>query len=600
MFNFNSSLIILISVLVSVLVNTKVILPRLKYFMLMAITTGLIVALELFNVFEVNVSSALFKVLLCVYLIFTTLYLESDYASKIRENKLRIRIYVYLILSVIFMSAYYVFVNVEVHKGLSYYENIRKIGPYLFYIYQFVWLASEAISSKNKRITIFISLLILIAAIVSYYILNENIISLGTTLSLLFFYNAVEGTTNYFDSNLVNYNKEIYDLAYKNRKISKHKTLLIVNVTSNNVSDDLALDKLFFKSFYKFSKTEFACILSKKEYAKLELENIELKFIEKGNKASLKYQYIIVDSNTLNSKSFNINYLIDYVETKKEFSSKFYEFSSKDLEEIKKNKVLLERIKDATINDGFEIYYQPIYSTIHNTFESAEALIRLKNIDEIGYVSPEIFIPLAEKHGYAETIGNIVFEKVCAFYNKENLASLGVKYIELNVSGFHIVKENIVKDFTKIVEKYNLKPTNLNIEITESAQINDAKTVSKNLEDMRKLGFKFSMDDFGSGYSNMENIIVNNYELIKIDKSIVWGALKKDSLSHDTKTLLNTCISLAHSLNRKIVAEGVEDEKMVSFLKSHKVEYLQGYYFSKPIKESSYIEFLKTHQNTNK
>ena len=116
--------------------------------------------------------------------------------------------------------------------------------------------------------------------------------------------------------------------------------------------------------------------------------------------------------------------------------------------------------------------------------------------------------------------------------------------------------------------------------------------MDKNLRKLRILGFKFSMDDFGSGYSNMTNIVENSYELIKIDKSIVWSALKPNWKYEDSEILLNVCISLAHQLNRKIVAEGVETEEMKNYLIDEGVEYLQGYYFSKPLCEKDYIDFL--------
>ncbi len=253
---------------------------------------------------------------------------------------------------------------------------------------------------------------------------------------------------------------------------------------------------------------------------------------------------------------------------------------------------ILNLIKQAIDNDGFEMYYQPIYSTKDGKFISAEALIRLKNTKDYGYISPEIFIPIAEKNGYAEIIGNIVFDKVCKFYKESVLENKGVECIEVNISALHITSDSIVKDFTNTIKKYNLRAEAFNIEITETADIKDQNAATKNLNSLRSIGFKFSMDDFGTGYSSILNIVTNRYEQIKIDKSILWKATKNDVDKEDSQTLLNACISLGHSLGRKVVVEGVETEEMVKYLEKHNVEFLQGYYFSEPQAENDFVNFL--------
>lgn len=592
--NLSSSIIILISVVVSCFLNTKVILPRFKYFLLIIISTIIIVVSDSLYSFNTNILTDLLRKILCLYFLSFVLYLKKDNAMG-NNNKIRKTVlFIYLALFTICISCYYIFISVDVHTKSPYYDFIKKYLPFVFYIIQAIWIFIESIFNKNKKIPIILSLIVLVSALTSYYIFNENVLSLGVSLTLLFLYNGVEGNTNFYDLNLINYNANIFNLAYSNKKMNKNKVLVFIKICSNDVNKRTSLNKLFGKNFFKFKRKLFGCIINYDEFISFKTkQEINPIFKIDNEVINYKWQMLYIKNNFYNLISNDLTNLINYILSDNKIKKTIYEITEADLESIKKMKLILERVKDAVNNDGFEMYYQPIYSTKNKCFSSAEALIRLKNIEGIGYVSPEIFIPLAENNGLAEQIGNIVFDKVCSFYNKENLSNYGIKYIELNVSGLHIIKDNIVDDFTKIINKYNISPKNINIEITETAQIGSQEKMNENLKNLRNLGFKFSMDDFGSGYSNMTNIIENNYELIKIDKSIVWGALKENQASEESKILLNTCIVLAHKLNRKIVAEGVEDELMVEYLKARNVEYLQGYFYSKPRCENDFITFLK-------
>lgn len=249
-------------------------------------------------------------------------------------------------------------------------------------------------------------------------------------------------------------------------------------------------------------------------------------------------------------------------------------------------------VQDAIDNDGFEVHYQPIYSNSKKAFVSSEALVRLKDTETMGYISPEIFIPIAEENGMIHELGNIVFRKVCQFVSEEKLEQYGVHYIEVNLSGAQFMDDKLNEILADCVKKYNVPPEFINLEITETASVEAASMLEYNMYRLKEHRFKFSMDDFGTGYSNLAKIAQSNFDMIKLDKSLIWPCFDKYT-EKEARIILESSVGMIIKLGKDIVAEGVETLAQVEYLTELGVEYLQGYYFSKPIDEKSYIEFLK-------
>jgi len=248
-------------------------------------------------------------------------------------------------------------------------------------------------------------------------------------------------------------------------------------------------------------------------------------------------------------------------------------------------------IADALRHDGLEVFYQPIYDVKAERFNSAEALVRMKNTGDLGFISPEEFIPMAEKNGLIGTLGEIVFRKVCSFGQDRKLRSRGIKYIEVNLSGIQIVDENICTQLGDIMEQYETEPSFINLEITETAAVEYKDILQKNMLNFREMGCSFSMDDFGTGYSNISQMAQVQYDLIKLDKSLLWPCFE-DEEPEKARMILESFVHLVHKLGVKIVQEGVETKEQFEFLKNLGVEYMQGYYFSRPVNETDYIKFL--------
>ena len=285
--------------------------------------------------------------------------------------------------------------------------------------------------------------------------------------------------------------------------------------------------------------------------------------------------------------------VLDYVDKiKADIKESIYRIDEKVLE----HKNQLERIEaivqDAIDNDGFEVHYQPIYSNSKKAFVSSEALVRLKDKDTMGYISPELFIPIAEENGMIHELGKIVFRKVCQFVRDAKLETYGVHYVEVNLSGAQFMDDKLNEILSECVKEYNVDPEFINLEITETASVEAASMLEYNMYRLKESRFKFSMDDFGTGYSNLAKIAQSNFDMIKLDKSLIWPCFDKVT-ANDARIILESSVDMILKLGKDIVAEGVETKAQVDYLTELGVEYLQGYYFSKPLPEEKYLQFLK-------
>lgn len=245
-------------------------------------------------------------------------------------------------------------------------------------------------------------------------------------------------------------------------------------------------------------------------------------------------------------------------------------------------------MKRAIMQDEFQVYYQPLYSTEDKRFNSAEALVRLIDKD-LGFIPPDEFIPIAERNGMIIDIGEIVFRKVCRFLSGSGVLGHGVDYIEVNLSTVQCMQDNLSRTLIGIMEEYGISPERINFEITETAHsVNDA-TLRHTMETLIAAGSTFSMDDYGTGFSTANYLISLPMDIVKIDKSILWPAMKDEK----ALTILRHTVSMLQNLDKKIVVEGVEDENMASMLTDMGVNFLQGYYYSRPVPEKGYLEFIE-------
>lgn len=247
----------------------------------------------------------------------------------------------------------------------------------------------------------------------------------------------------------------------------------------------------------------------------------------------------------------------------------------------------MDSILEKAIEDrAFEVYYQPIYSIAEDRFNSCEALIRLKT-EKYGFIRPDLFIPIAEESGLINQIDDIVFEEVCKFISSDAFMTLNVDYIEVNLSVVQCMDPHLSDKILYTMEKYGVMPSQINLEITETATEYSQAIIDRNIEKLEQAGLSFSLDDFGTGYSNMSRIASLPLHIVKIDKSLAYTNGNKELM-----TLLRNSVDMINKMNYKIVVEGVETEEMLDLFKALECDYIQGYYFSKPLPKDEFVNFI--------
>ncbi|MBR6401489.1 MAG: EAL domain-containing protein [Firmicutes bacterium] len=249
---------------------------------------------------------------------------------------------------------------------------------------------------------------------------------------------------------------------------------------------------------------------------------------------------------------------------------------------------ILER---AITENSLEMYYQPIYNIKKKRFDSAEALIRLKDKD-YGFISPGIFIPAAEARGLILPIGDFVIEEVFRFISENDLKKYGIDHIEPNLSVAQCLQPELADKIKELQDKYNIDPKQVNFEITETFFDNIGEIMDNNIRRIRELGYAFSLDDYGTGYSNIQRVSRLPFAIIKIDKSLI------DIIgTPDGYAIIKNTINMMKDINKQIVAEGVETKETLEMLEELGCDYIQGFYFSKPLPVPEFMEFIK---NNNK
>ena len=240
-------------------------------------------------------------------------------------------------------------------------------------------------------------------------------------------------------------------------------------------------------------------------------------------------------------------------------------------------------------NHKFMMYYQPIYNVEKQRFTSAEALIRLID-DEYGFVSPALFIPAAEDSGAIHDIGEYVTDEVCRFVGSQDFEALGLDYIEINLSAAQCIESDLYERIRACMDKYGVRPDQINLEITETAADYDPEVTDRNINKLSEDGIRFSLDDYGTGYSNITRVVQLPLDIVKLDKSLV-----DDMDIPSMWAVIRNTVRMLKRMNKLILVEGVEDKRALDRFINIGCEYIQGFYFSKPLPENDFLNFIKEH-----
>ncbi|MEG2144092.1 MAG: EAL domain-containing protein, partial [Oscillospiraceae bacterium] len=253
-------------------------------------------------------------------------------------------------------------------------------------------------------------------------------------------------------------------------------------------------------------------------------------------------------------------------------------------------------LKEQFINDNmeaaleakqFEVYVQPKYSLRSDKIAGAEALVRWLH-PQRGLMSPVEFIPLFEKNGFITRLDYFVWDKTCGLIRKWLDMGLEVVPISVNVSRADIYNPDLLENISGLLEKYNLEPARLHLEITETAYTENPKQIIESVKKLKRYGFIIEMDDFGTGYSSLNMLSELPIDVLKLDMKFIQNESKKDC----SRNILSFIVSLAKWMNILVVAEGVETEEQVHHLKDMECNYVQGYYYARPMPWEEFQEVL--------
>jgi len=263
---------------------------------------------------------------------------------------------------------------------------------------------------------------------------------------------------------------------------------------------------------------------------------------------------------------------------KEEGRNRFCLFSARMNAQSQQQLALETRLGQALKNNEFTLVYQPKVNAQTYKIESVEALIRWHD-SVVGNISPNVFIPLAEELGLIEDIGHWVLLEAMKQGRKWQVEHDISLRISVNVSAKQLMTEELISQVIDGIKSTGLDPKLLDIEVTETSVLTNIDTMISCLTAIRGLGASVSMDDFGTGYSSLSMLTKMPLDYLKIDSSFMEGIPGKV----DNEELISTIVVMAHNLNLQVVAEGVETLGQLQFLQELGCEYIQGYYFSKPV-----------------
>ena len=507
-------------------------------------------------------------------------------------------------------------------KYIFYFENgIFIYGKYrnLLYVLAAFYVVISVIQTISHRNLLtrrqeasiyFFTVAMIVAIIVQAIDRSILLVQFAIAISILLIYLSLENPDDYSDKQLGIYNKlafkEVYNEYIYNEKpfrvlVIKLEGIQYINEIMGSSSVDIIIKQVSdylstvsnYTKLFKLSDIKFA-LISDKEH--IDWDNIIKMIVERfskpfgigGVQTALSEVMCMISYPDKLTCSENMPDMIEYsLEKAATLGDDTVIYADETiLEEGRREHKIIQVMRQALRNKTFEVYYQPIYSVEKGHYTSAEALIRLRD-EELGFISPDEFITLAEKNGMILEIGEYVFREVCSFMSNKKIWDKGIEYIDVNLSAVQCMQEKLHEKLINIMDEYRVEYRYINLEITETAAIMSSETLQSNMEKLMAKGIKFSLDDYGTGFSNTSNLVKYSFHTIKLDKSMVWSAMEDEK----AMCALEYTIGMVKAMNMQLVAEGVENEEQAEKLESMRCDFFQGYLYSRPVcKEDFYMK----------
>jgi len=373
---------------------------------------------------------------------------------------------------------------------------------------------------------------------------------------------------SYGDQVLIRLSKRLLDCKKKNCEIARISGDEFAVVIKKETLSLSAIEELARKIIDNISQ-------------KMTIDNIEFQITASVGAASYPY-----DATTFEDLLVNAD--ISMHHAKQKSKNKFVIFTEAIKEEMLLAMNTEQQLKQALKNDEISIQYQPIIRVSNNNTVGFEVLARWHN-PSLGMISPDIFIPIAEKNRFIIPLGDYVMKEAIQYIKALN-AEFDTHYeIALNISAIQLEEPDFCQKLFKMLKLYDYPTERLNLEITESIALDSSFMITENLNILSNSGIAISLDDFGTGYSTFNNLIELPLNHLKIDKGIVQRSVTDD---HVYK-LIESIVEFSHKMNIEVVAEGIEDQVMESKMNNIEVDLVQGYMYSKPIDGITLRQLIK-------
>lgn len=531
------------------------------------------------------------------------------------------KIYIYAILTFPFI-VYVLFVLVNIKTGLLFYYDpvagytrgdFKNITYGMSFIYAFSMIAIVIFNRKNlapRVVFVFIlyPIVTFLITAVQYFTTYFVMTGISSFAPLLLIYLTVQADLIEYDinTNLLTERFLVHTLEKDYRGF-----FAVISVDNyNNIQESLGVDntnalifnfskklaELFPKQAFHLSTNRFAVISNDVEKIKdgvpILHEVIDRIKLENESYCAVNLHivalYLPENANSYHSAMDVVNRMLVRISDK---DSDYFEVCTDTyVSQIEREKSVLKVLKrELRIDsDMFQIYLQPIYSVETGKLLYAEVLSRLLDT-EIGDIPPYEFVHVAEKYGLIENLGMVAFEKVCQFLSEY---SDSVQAVSINFSVHQMKSPTIVDDVLAMIKRYNLVPSSIIIEMTESIFIDDFAVIRERMIELAKNGFLFYLDDFGTGYSNFANIVELPFSTIKFDRSMLL-AMEKTT---EGLQLLNSLIDAFKDNHLNVLIEGVENAAQHELVKQSGADYVQGFLFSEPLSKKEFLRISKQSQ----
>lgn len=400
-----------------------------------------------------------------------------------------------------------------------------------------------------------------------------------------------------------NFFHELLDTTIKNANVKDNHAILFIDLDQFKIVNDTLGHRVGDLLLIEVAKRISSCIRSDDIVARhagdeflLLLKNVSTKDTDSVAKRILEVlqgPFLIQENELFISASIGISFypihgkdpetLIKNSDAAM-YDAKFYgknnfKYYSQIIENANNRKMtIINGLHKALENKEFELNYQPKIITSSQTVVGVEALLRWKHPIH-GLISPAEFIPIAEETGMIISIGEWVMQEACKTYKEWENLGIAPEYLCINISPRQLRDPQLLNKMTKIINDYKIIAQHLQVEITENVAIDNVEDAFTKLKQIREIGVRVALDDFGTGYSSLSYLRQFPIDSLKIDRSFINDVI----FDSQTAAIVKSIISIAHSLNLPVIAEGVETEEQYHFLCDLQCDYIQGYFISPPV-----------------